>query len=236
MQTTTLFSRLQLLLRLVPPIAFTTMAASGCDSLLLSSPKPVREGSYLVHVVSPAGGGEDIDTILIWYTGTENTRSVVEDANKGVGLKQLRPGQHILIPRSVVTQMNPLPRKKFSFSRESERGAGPSTSEQPAPLKGAQNVDPLEDLLSKQESKQGKKVPAAAPQKKDVPTRETFDIEDEASAASNSSSQSHIGGGEVGSVDLDAVLKQEQAEVDKLRQEVAPIQEVPSFDPDEHLP
>jgi hypothetical protein len=200
-------------------------------------------------VVSPAGGGEDIDTILAWYTGSEDTKSLVEDANRGVNLAKLHPGQHILIPRAVVTQTNPLPRKKFSFDREGARA--PNVSAPPAPSKSAigKKADPLEELLSQQESRQARKGSSQGATKMKGPIPETFDIEEERSVTDVSApvgakaaglpqqKQAVKGAGSSREpLEIDAVLKREQAEVDKLRQELAPEQEVPLVDPDEHLP
>ena len=226
-------------------------ALGGCNDIRLPTPKPIREGSYLVHVVSPAGGNEEIDTILIWYTGSENTRSVVEEANKGKNLNQLHAGQRILIPRSMVTQTNPLPRRKFSFSREAPENSGvrPNVSSvNPARVnKASQQVDPLEEILSQQAAKQAMPTPAPIAQEKREQTPETFDIEEEQGeqqqdievAASQKQGKPPVqsiqkAGAEPS--DIDAMLKREQAEVDELRRELAPQRVQPPVDPDEHLP
>jgi hypothetical protein len=223
----------------------------GCNDIRLSTPKPIREGSYLVHVVSPAGGNEEIDTILIWYTGSENTRDVVQEANKGRKLNQLHPGQRILIPQSIVTQTNPLPRRKFSFSRDASENLGgrpnvPTVNPGRA-HKASQQVDPLEEILSQQAAKQA--MPTAAPigQEKREQTPETFDIEEEQGeqqqdvevAASQKQGKPPVqsiqkSGAEPS--DIDAMLKREQAEVDALRRQLAPQGVQPPVDPDEHLP
>jgi hypothetical protein len=92
--------------------------------------------------------------------------------------------------------------------------------------------------MSQQESKQGKKDNGARLQKTESPQREMFDIEDDAATQTKVAPSARAGAESAAASELDAVLKREQAEVDKLRQEMAPVanQEVPSFDPDEHLP
>jgi hypothetical protein len=228
------------------------LSAAGCNDIRLSTPKPIREGTYLVHVVSPGGGNEEIDTILIWYTGSENTRSVVQDANKGKNLSQLHPGQHILIPRSIVTQTNPLPRRKFSFGREASKdSSNKSKGSVAAPVSGkhgSQNADPLEEILSKQAAKQGAATPAPKLQNSNARTPETFDLEESQEQqqpktevialppqreVSRPDLQRNV---ESQPSDIDAMLKKEQEEVDALRRELAPQAVESTVDPDEHLP
>ena len=83
----------------------------GCNRYV-QTPAPVDQGSYLVHVV--AANGETVRALTRWYTGSE--RAVREVANlnavrEGIYLK---PGQRILIPTEYVRKTAPPPKQQFS--------------------------------------------------------------------------------------------------------------------------
>jgi|GEM_PF-5012564 len=125
-------------------LIISVLVLGGCGSLLTKTPRATHEGDFLVHVVSPSAA-EDIDTILYWYTGTDETRSELEKYNNRVRFDQLQPGQRILIPQALVTQSNPLPRKKISFSSESEPHAPVAPSA--GSLHRPRSQDPLEAII-----------------------------------------------------------------------------------------
>lgn len=213
----------------------TTLAAisaccTACSSpLFLSVPRPVLEGSYLVHVVGPASASEDIDTILLWYTGSEQSIDAVRAANKKVNLSALRPGQRLLIPLRLVTHTNPMPRRKFNFGAPANTGPQASkTSATRGDQSWPRDADPLEEMASKK--RLSKK---AEPERKSAATPETFDLESEDNSQGvapdrfefpEASSQVQLNEsrkGEAPVVDeFSDQISTEQAELDKLRQEL----------------
>ncbi len=125
------------------------MAFSGCDRFFLPKPPQTQEGAYLVHVVSGGDVREDISTILLWYTGSEDNASAVQVANPGIDLSELKAGQRIVIPSNIVTQTNAMPRRKFTL--------GVDVVPTPQPLRDPEvttqgkSSDPLEDLMRRNE-------------------------------------------------------------------------------------
>ncbi len=86
--------------------------ASGCAQLE-SSPRYSQnsEDQFLKHIV--AADGETLSAIALWYTGeVKNWRSVYVKAQSGK-LTQLRSGDSVLIPRSLVIRPGPVPFRLF---------------------------------------------------------------------------------------------------------------------------
>jgi len=123
---------------------------AGCDRFFLPKPTETQDGSYLVHVVSGGETREDIGTILLWYTGSEDTLATVQMANPSADLAMLQPGQRIMIPSSVVTQTNAMPRRKFALGVDVPPPVMAPATAVPAPSGGAKS-DPLEELMRKHE-------------------------------------------------------------------------------------
>lgn len=130
-------------------ILVSTLSA-GCDRFFLPKPPETQDGSYLVHVVSGGEAREDIGTILLWYTGSEDTLAAVQMANPSADLSALQPGQRIVIPSSVVTQTNAMPRRKFTLGVDVPPPVIAPPTAVPAPNGGAKS-DPLEELMRKHE-------------------------------------------------------------------------------------
>lgn len=122
---------------------------SGCDRFFLPKPPQIEDGTYLVHVVSGGETREDITTILLWYTGSEDNVSAVQMANPGVDFSDLKAGQRIVIPSSIVTQTNAMPRRKFALGVDVAPTPRP-VSAPDVPQQGKKS-DPLEELMRRNE-------------------------------------------------------------------------------------
>ncbi len=129
-----------------------TTACFGCDRLFLAKPPETQEGSYLVHIVSAGDVREDIQTIVLWYTGSEDNVAAIQIANPGVDLSALSSGQRIMLPLSLVTQTNAMPRRKFTLGVDVP--PPPPVRDAPDAIRGAKRGDPLEELMQKQEQRQ----------------------------------------------------------------------------------
>lgn len=129
---------------LVVVITFT-----GCDRFLLPKPPQTQEGAYLVHVVSGGEAREDISTILLWYTGAEENLAAVQNANPAVDLGDLKPGQRVMIPSSLVTQTNAMPRRKFTLGVDAVPTPRPVSA--PETAQSGKKADPLEELMRRNE-------------------------------------------------------------------------------------
>lgn len=151
-------------------IIVSTLSA-GCDRFFLPKPPETQDGSYLVHVVSGGEAREDIGTILLWYTGSEDTLAAVQMANPSADLSALQPGQRIVIPSSVVTQTNAMPRRKFTLGVDVPPPVIAPPTAVPAPNGGAK-TDPLEELMRKHERRAPHAAvePAATSNIVDAPT------------------------------------------------------------------
>jgi hypothetical protein len=204
-------------------ISVCAMALGGCGSMLMRTPRATNEGDFLVHVVSPSGG-EEIDTILYWYTGSEETKKEVQKVNKRVKLDHLRAGQRILIPQALVTQTNPLPRKKFSLSRES----APPPTETPGPSAASKprSKDPLEAIIESRSDAR-----SASPNTTSL-SSEDEEFDDDLNAqpqAVGDAATPTIASGVVSkqpepevvtTENIDAEIAREQAEIEKLRKQI----------------
>ena len=124
-------------------------ALCACDRLFLPKPPETVDGSYLVHIVSGSESREDIETVVLWYTGSEDNVPAVRDANPGVDLGALKPGQRVMIPSSLVTQTNAMPRRKFTLGMDVP--PQPAASDTPEATERGARGDPLEELMRKQE-------------------------------------------------------------------------------------
>ncbi len=125
------------------------IALSGCDRFFLPKPPQTQEGAYLVHVVSGGDVREDISTILLWYTGSEDNASAVQVANPGIDLSELKAGQRIVIPSNIVTQTNAMPRRKFTLGVDVVQAPQPIRS--PEVTTQGKRSDPLEELMRQNE-------------------------------------------------------------------------------------
>jgi hypothetical protein len=121
----------------------------GCNRFFLPKSPQTEDGAYLVHVVSGGESREDIGTILLWYTGSEDSISGVQGANPGADLGALKPGQRIMIPSSLVTQTNPMPRRKFIFGVDVV--PTPAAIVTPESRGVGRSGDPLEELMRRNE-------------------------------------------------------------------------------------
>ena len=129
------------------------IALSGCDRFFLPKPPQTEEGTYLVHVVSGGDTREDIATILLWYTGSEDNVSTVQIANPGVDLSALKAGQRIVIPSDIVTQTNAMPRRKFALGVDVVPTPQPVRA--PEVTTQGKRSDPLEELMRRNEKGAG---------------------------------------------------------------------------------
>ena len=91
----------------------TLVAGSLCSLLLLGCPTPSKfkqparpDGKYLVHVVSAQG--ETLAQISEWYADGAKTQRAIAAANGGRDLSDLKLGDRVLIPFSVVKKLEPL--------------------------------------------------------------------------------------------------------------------------------
>lgn len=125
------------------------IAFSGCDRFFLPKPPQTQEGAYLVHVVSGGDVREDISTILLWYTGSEDNASAVQVANPGIDLSELKAGQRIVIPSNIVTQTNAMPRRKFTLGVDVVPTPQPLRAPEMTPQ--GKRSDPLEELMRQNE-------------------------------------------------------------------------------------
>lgn len=121
----------------------------GCERLFLPKPPETVEGSYLVHIVSASEAREDIDTIVLWYTGSEDNVPAIRLANPHADLSALKPGQRVVIPSNLVTQTNAMPRRRFTLGVDVPPPAPVSDSPEATPP--GKRGDPLEELMRKQE-------------------------------------------------------------------------------------
>ncbi len=133
---------------------------SGCDRFFLPKPPQTEDGTYLVHVVSGGDTREDIATILLWYTGSEENVSAVQIANPGFDLSDLKAGQRIVIPSNLVTQTNAMPRRKFTLGVDVV--PTPRAVSVPDVAPEGKRSDPLEELMRRNEKVPS--PPAAMPQ------------------------------------------------------------------------
>lgn len=122
---------------------------SGCARFFLPKPPQTEDGTYLVHVVSGGENREDIATILLWYTGSEENVAAVQMANPGVDLSDLQAGQRIVIPSHLVTQTNAMPRRKFTLGVDVVPTPRPTSVSDMTPQ--GKRADPLEELMRRNE-------------------------------------------------------------------------------------
>jgi hypothetical protein len=104
--------------------------------------------AYLEHTITFSG--ETLADIAAWYTGRATNWQVIRDANPNLKPNNLKLGQVVLIPRSIVVNEKPFTKNSLKrtpahapeasptpASTENEPVPGPNAT--PAPETGAQN-------------------------------------------------------------------------------------------------
>ena len=81
---------------------------TGCPPKTPTQPSSA-EPPYLEHTIQYSG--ETLSIVSKWYTGSADNWSEILKHNKGLDVKRLSIGQKVLIPRELVTQSEPLPKK-----------------------------------------------------------------------------------------------------------------------------
>lgn len=169
--------------------------AAGCVSKERFRASNQVQGKFLVHVVS--NPPETLKRIAEWYTGSDAKAAELLPSSPEVDLKNLKPGDQVLIPFSVLKNIEPLsPLSRLESPTPTPKPSVDSTIEEdddfveipqePSAVSSpsGQQLDPLEELVNKQGSVAVSTPPGVEDGKGNASERgqeqvETFDARDE---------------------------------------------------------
>lgn len=173
--------------------------AIGCVPQSQFQPKVDDEGRFLVHVVDTPG--QKISALCRWYSGRRDCENVIKEENSFIALDDLQPGDRVYFPFSVVTRVEayqPGAAAKQTTSAAVGNGdpiAAPTddtfdltgrTEAQPQEQVAAPALDPLEEVMSRNEAAAKRQPPPPLNETDGIQSTpdarglETFELQDEA--------------------------------------------------------
>lgn len=105
-------------------VMFAAAGLASCSQHQNTGPSPSGSqysgGGTFQHVVQ---SGETLGMIADWYTGKSSNWTQIMSVNPGLRPERLKPGQIVLIPRSILIKDTPIPKGYVA----KKRGAGNTT-------------------------------------------------------------------------------------------------------------